>query len=118
MAVRGRLLCVWACLPLALGGCARTSDGTVIIPRQVDVRRVWDKGPSAPRTPPVESGAMVFPVAPLHHGTQSAKARVPARRGKAASRRSLGETPASEAAKPLTCGQARDIHGRVQVVCQ
>ena len=60
----GRILALVLCPALlAIGGCARSDDGTVIIPKPLDVRRVWDKAPpGAPRPRPMV--ADVFPQPP------------------------------------------------------
>ncbi|CDX23486.1 conserved exported hypothetical protein [Mesorhizobium sp. ORS 3324] len=61
----GRILPFVLCPALlAAGGCARSDDGTVIIPRQLDVRRVWDRPPLQAQVvaPPVAAG--VFPAPP------------------------------------------------------
>ncbi|OHV88926.1 hypothetical protein [Mesorhizobium sp. ORS 3428] len=61
----GRILPFILCPALlAAGGCARSDDGTVLIPRQLDVRRVWDRPPQPAQVnaPPVTAG--VFPAPP------------------------------------------------------
>ena len=89
MTVMARILiCLSSGLLLAGGGCSRTGDGTVVIPEQIDARRIWDKGPSLTQTPPVESGANVFPVV--------AQPRYVVRR------RTITNAPANE--KTVACG--------------
>ena len=46
----GRIVPCFLCLTLlSSSGCARSYDGTVVIPRPLDVRRVWDRDPSQTR---------------------------------------------------------------------
>ncbi|MFC3207310.1 hypothetical protein [Aquamicrobium soli] len=103
---------------LALGGCARTDDGTVVIPEPLDIRRV-DLGPLDMRHPgrmrPVESRPNVvatvpepFPVSP-HAGTRTAR--------KSARRLSSARPPAGEASSGLACRSVTRSGERVQVVC-
>ncbi|WP_156460212.1 hypothetical protein [Mesorhizobium sp. Root157] len=99
------LICLLSGLLLAGGGCARTDDGTVVIPRQIDARRIWDKGPSSTQTPPVQSGANVFPVvAPPPHVTRR--------------RSAPGTSPAPANEKTVSCGTVQQAGQRVRVVCQ
>jgi hypothetical protein len=103
MTVAARILiCLSSGLLLAGGGCSRTSDGTVVIPRQIDARRMWDKGPSSTQTPPVASGANVFPV--VARPRQFPKSRAPE------------SAPANETT--VACGTAQQSGQRVRVVCQ
>lgn len=99
-------------LLLAGAGCARTDDGTVVIPRQVDARRIWDRGPSGTQTPPVESGSNAFPITPSEYRVQPARAAT-----RRASRSPVIAAPAKPA-KPVTCGPATDGGGRVRMVCE
>lgn len=98
------LLCLSSGALLAGSGCARTDDGTVVIPREIDARRIWDKGPSATQTPPVQSGANVFPVV--------APPRQTARRSTAPA------SPAEPNENTVACGTVQQAGERVRVVCQ
>ena len=100
------------CLPLAAGGCVRSSDGTVTIPRQVDMRRIWDRGPSPPQTPPLRSGATVFPVAPAAHAANAPMARAVPRRHSRKPPEAAARTP------PLACREANGADGRIRVLCR
>ena len=104
---------------LALGGCARTDDGTVVIPEPLDIRRV-DLGPLDMRHPgrmrPMENRPTVvatvpepFPVTP-NAGTRTTR--------KSARRLSSARPPAHEASSGLACRSARRAGDRVQVVCE
>lgn len=99
---------------LAGSGCARTDDGTVVIPKQVDARRIWDRGPSGTQTPPVQSGSTFVAVAPPQYqspgGARPTRRATPARSNQAAQ-------PSSAPKKSISCGPATDQGGRVQMVC-
>lgn len=103
---------------LALGGCARTDDGTVVIPEPLDMRRV-DLGPLDMRHPgrmrPAENRPTVvatvpepFPVSP-HAGTRSVRS--------SARRLSSARPPAGETSSGLACRSVTRSGERVQVVC-
>ncbi|MET3793347.1 hypothetical protein [Aquamicrobium terrae] len=98
-------------LLLTGAGCARTDDGTVVIPRQIDARRIWDKGSSGTQTPPVHSGSDVFPVvAPRYQPAAPARRTAPP---------SANAAPVTEpAGTTVSCGPAQDTGGRVRMVCQ
>lgn len=101
---------------LAGSGCARTDDGTVMIPKQVDARRIWDRGPSGTQTPPVQSGSTFAPVASPQYQPSRETRPAPSRRN--ASARPDQRLPSSSApAKPISCGPAQDAGGRIQMVC-
>jgi hypothetical protein len=104
------LICFSCSLLLAVGGCSRTGDGSVVIPKQIDARRIWDKGPSPTQTPPVESGANVFPVV--------AQPRQIARRRTATTPSTAANPQTTAPGKPLSCGAAQDAGERVRVVCE
>ncbi len=101
------------CLPLAAGGCARTGDGTVVIPKQVDYRRIWDPGPSTSRTP-LGSEAAIFPVAPQMRKAAARRAGTPRHA------RAQASAPAASMApgQTLTCRDATARDGRVRVDCE
>ncbi|MET3662713.1 hypothetical protein [Aquamicrobium ahrensii] len=101
-------------LLLSGAGCARTDDGTVVIPRPVDARRIWDKGPAGTQTPPVESGSNVFPL-------NSPAYRRPAPPAGASTRRAAAgpaTVAPAEPTAPISCGPATDAGGRVRMVCE
>ena len=89
---------------LAAGGCARTDDGTVVIPRELDARRIWDRGAGGTQTPPVRSGSDVFPVV-----APPAVRTLPPRKKKAAP---------GPVEKTISCSPAKDSGGRVRMVCR
>ncbi len=110
MSMTTRFLTLLSCgLLLAGGGCARTDDGSVVIPKPLDARRIWDRDPSPPQTPPVASGANVFPVVAPPRRTPRSRA------------------PQASAApgpneRTVNCGTAlqpgSQTGGRVRVVCE
>lgn len=109
------------CLPMAAGGCARTDDGTVVIPPSMDMRRAWLRDEPSVQTPPVESGTQVFPTRPTVEPivqqqpvVQRKKQRRPAR--VATAPRQNGQA-ASQSSAPIACGEARQADGRVRVTC-
>lgn len=110
------------CLPMTVGGCARTDDGTVMIPPSMDMRRAWSRNEPSVQTPPVESGALVFPTQPTvepvvseRPTVQRKRQRRPARAA-AAPRSNVQSAPQSSA--PIACGEARRTDGRVRVNCE
>lgn len=109
------------CLPMLAGGCARTDDGTVVIPPSMDMRRAWLRDDPSVQTPPVESGTEVFPVGPT--AEPIAPERPVAHRKK---QRRLARTAgvsrpntqsAPQTASPIACGEAKQADGRVHVTC-
>ncbi|WP_245316127.1 hypothetical protein [Mesorhizobium wenxiniae] len=118
----GRILAFFLCPMLLLGsGCSRSYDGTVVIPRPLDVRRFWDRPPQqAQAEQPQLLQTDVFPVAP------ETPERAAARRTSTpvAPRRQITRiskdppTPSSEPAKPLTCRNVSQPGKRVRMVCE
>ncbi|TIM12132.1 hypothetical protein [Mesorhizobium sp.] len=117
-----RILPFFVCPMLLLGGgCSRSYDGTVVIPRPLDVRRFWDRPqqqaqaeqrqllqtdvfPAAPETPETAAARKInTPVAPRRKITRVAKAP---------------PTPSSQSAKPLTCRNVSQPGKRVRMVCE
>jgi hypothetical protein len=99
------------------GGCARSYDGTVIIPKPLDARRFFDKVP--PRAPQPLIETSVFPVAPQAPGSFEPRRTT---RHKAATRRvsRLSSPPlsSSEPARPLTCRNVSEPGQRYRMVCE
>ncbi|RWC48992.1 MAG: hypothetical protein EOS55_08625 [Mesorhizobium sp.] len=107
------------CVGLALlfgSGCSRSYDGTVVIPRPLDVRRFWDRPPSNVDYGPseVENGA--FPVAPQPPRRFSERKVT-----HAAPRRHQTRQPPSASlsapARPLTCRNVSVPGKRPRMVC-
>ena len=105
-------------LALLLGsGCARSYDGTVIIPKPLDGRRFFDKAP--PRTQPPLIETSVFPVAPQEpyrsesHRTTRHKATT--KRGPRLSNPPLSS---SEPEKQLVCRNVSEPGQRYRMVCE
>ena len=97
-------------LVLAAAGCVRTDDGTIAVARQLDVGHYWHRPPPAPQTPPVQSGAEVFPVAPTGRWSK------PAHPSSRMTRRQAHGTNAP--ARPLACRNDFQAGQRARVVCQ
>ncbi|RWF55276.1 MAG: hypothetical protein EOS50_14590 [Mesorhizobium sp.] len=118
----GRILPFFLCPMLLLGsGCSRSYDGTVVIPRPLDVRRFWDRPPQqAQAEQPQLLQTNVFPVAP----EMPERAAAPRIKTPVAPRRRLARTSnnpptlASEPAKPLTCRNVSQPGKRVRMVCE
>lgn len=114
-------------LVAAVAGCARTDDGTVIIPPALDARRM-DFGPFDLRHPghikpavttpnTVAAAPEPFPIAPgvaerrIGSGVKSAR--------KSRNKRNVHEVPASAAARSqLACEAATPAGKRVRVLCE
>lgn len=117
----GRILAFFLC-PMLLfgGGCSRSYDGTVVIPRPLDVRRVWDKPPPHAQADQLQqSESDVFPVAPQMPRRSVARRNIasaaPARRMTEVSNPPILSTGP---AKPLTCRNVSAPGKRVRMVCE
>lgn len=117
----GRILAFFLC-PILLfgGGCTRSYDGTVVIPRPLDVRRVWDRPPPQAQADQLQMESNVFPVAPemprRSVARRSSAAAAPARR-----MTKVSNNPAilsSGPAKPLACRNVSEPGKRVRMVCE
>ncbi|WP_210334959.1 hypothetical protein [Mesorhizobium mediterraneum] len=118
----GRILPFFLCPMLLLGsGCSRSYDGTVVIPRPLDVRRFWDRPPqqAQPEQPQLLQ-TDVFPVAP----ETPKRATAPGIKTPVAPRRHTRRIsndppmPSSEPTKPLTCRNVSQPGKRVRMVCE
>ncbi|AZO11228.1 hypothetical protein EN817_06535 [Mesorhizobium sp. M3A.F.Ca.ET.174.01.1.1] len=112
----GRLLAFVLCPALlAASGCARSDDGTVIIPKPLDVRRVWDKAPPG-AAPPSQTAADVFPQPPPSPPTTAA----PRRYFKpSAGTPSLNQQDAASGPqRSLACRNVSEPGKRYRVVCK
>lgn len=113
----GRILPFFLGATLLFGsGCARSYDGTVVIPRPLDVRRFWDPDPSQTRASQLQAQSGVFPVAP-HEPRRFAASRdaPPARR---LTRLSNPPSLSAEPTKPLACKDVTAPGKRYRVVCE
>ncbi|TIS48617.1 MAG: hypothetical protein E5W96_16420 [Mesorhizobium sp.] len=112
----GRMLTFVLCPALlAASGCARSDDGTVIIPRQLDVRRVWDKPPQQAQSssPPVAVG--VFPAPPEEARSAPRRYRKPPPAKPPANAQPQDAFAGPE--KALACRNISEPGKRFRVVC-
>ncbi|RRI01740.1 hypothetical protein EH240_13920 [Mesorhizobium tamadayense] len=108
-----RILPFFVGLALLLGsGCARSEDGTVIIPRSLDARRFFDKGPLRLQQPQIETS--LFPVAP--HEPERLEPRRSSKRG--VWRVASPSLSSSEPHKPLVCKNVSEPGKRYRMVCE
>ncbi|MER9327967.1 hypothetical protein NKJ26_20910 [Mesorhizobium sp. M0152] len=115
----GRMVPFFLGVTLLLGsGCSRSYDGTVIIPRPLDVRRFWDRPP-----PNIEYGQVpavngAFPVAPQPERRVSERRTTgPAAPRRHLTKRSSPPPPSSGAEKQLACRNVSEPGKRVRMVC-
>ena len=107
---------LWRCF--SGGGCARSYDGTVVIPRPLDIRRVWDRDPSQTLANRMQAEAGVFPTPPPREPYRPAARR---QATKVVPRRQVRSNPpsmASEPANPLTCRNVSEPGKRYRMVCE
>ncbi len=98
---------------LAASGCARSDDGTVIVPSRMDVRRVWDKAPPG-TTVSRQIASDMFPPPP-----SAPPSPAPRRYSRHTSTApSLTQDPSSGEQKPLACRNVGDSGKRYRVVCE
>lgn len=101
---------------LAAGGCARSDDGTVIVPSRMDVRRVWDRTPPG-TTASRQIASDIFPLPP------SAPPEPVVRRysRRASTTPSLNQDlpdTSSDERRPLACRNVGENGKRYRVVCE
>jgi len=105
---------------LAAGGCARSDDGTVIVPSRMDVRRVWDRAPPG-TTASRQIVSDVFPPPPSTPASLPASPTVRRHSRPASARPSFGQDlpdPAAGEQNPLTCRNVGESGKRYRVVCE
>ncbi|MEO5323553.1 hypothetical protein PV773_09530 [Mesorhizobium sp. CC13] len=95
---------------VSLSGCARSSDGTVVIPRPLDSRRFWQDD-EARRAAAERAQASTFPT-----GQDIRFVEQEGRPHAAPSRRTAAPASA-QADKPLSCRNVAGAGGRVRYVC-
>ncbi|WP_159091652.1 hypothetical protein [Aminobacter sp. MSH1] len=95
-----------------VGGCSRSSDGTVIIPKPMDSRRFWQDD-DARRAASEGSQAASFPAGPeIRFVTQQPGPRPVTRAPRRASESAAGS------AKPMSCRAITGPTGRVRYACE
>ena len=105
---------------LAAGGCARSDDGTVIVPSRMDVRRVWDEAPPG-TTASRQIASDVFPMPPSAPATLPPSPAVRRHSRPAPARPSYNRDlpdQSSDEQNPLTCRNVSDNGKRYRVVCE
>ncbi|TPM37729.1 hypothetical protein FJ967_13940 [Mesorhizobium sp. B2-3-4] len=110
--------------PLLLGvallfgsGCSRSYDGTVMIPRPLDARRIWERPPpNVDYQPQVDNSAFPGPPQPSEQYSER-RAGKPAVHRRYRSRVSQSSLPPSSPEKPLACRNVSAPGQRVRMVC-
>ncbi|RUW44720.1 MAG: hypothetical protein EOS30_25800 [Mesorhizobium sp.] len=98
------------------GGCSRSYDGTVIIPRPLDARRIWDRPPpNIDYQPQVDTGA--FPGPPQQPGRVSDRRAKPAVHRRYQTKVSPPPPQSSDSEKQLACRNVSAPGQRVRMVC-
>lgn len=93
------------------GGCSRTPDGTVVIPKQMDSRRFWQDD-DARRAASQQAQASSFPSEPeIRFVTQEPRPRPATRSASISAPQGAGN------AKPLGCHGIPGDGGRIKYVC-
>ena len=103
---------------LASSGCARSYDGTVVIPRPLDIRRVWDRDPSQTEASKMQAQAGVFPTPPQEPYRPTARRHTTTIASPRQHVRSNAPAMASEPANPLTCKNVSEPGKRYKMVCE
>ncbi|KAA3447162.1 hypothetical protein C7I87_28340 [Mesorhizobium sp. SARCC-RB16n] len=98
------------------GGCSRSYDGTVIIPRPLDARRIWDRPPpNVDYQPQADNGT--FPGPPQPPGRVFERRVVKPAPHRRQTRASPPSPPASDSEKQLTCRNVSAPGQRIRMVC-
>jgi hypothetical protein len=103
---------------LSCSGCSRSYDGTVVIPRPLDVRRFWDRPPPHVDYGQAQADGAAFPVAPQppRRFTERRLAQ-PAGQRRRQGTASQSPSQSSAPAKPLACRNVSEPGKRVRMVC-
>ncbi|WP_432283497.1 hypothetical protein SLT36_15935 [Aminobacter sp. BA135] len=92
-----------------LGGCSRSSDGTVVIPKPVDSRRFWQDD-DARRAAAERQQAAAFPTGPdIRFATEQPGPRPVTR--------APSRVASTGNSKPISCRAVSGPTGRVRYVC-
>jgi hypothetical protein len=112
----GRIAALVLCpVLLAAGGCARSDDGTVIVPSRMDVRRVWDKAPPG-TTATRQIASDVFPPPPGPPPPGAARRHTRPAAATPSPSQDLPDTSSGES--PLACRNVGENGKRYRVVCE
>lgn len=101
-------------LALAVSGCSRSSDGSVVIPEQMDMRRIWDREPPVQRVLLGQNPA-VFPVSP--QASQPRRVVAVAPRTRRAPIRTTQTRNEPVTSSPLNCRNVSEPGKRARMVC-
>lgn len=104
-----------AILSLSAVGCSRSSDGSVVIPQQLDMRRIWDRGPPVQRVR-LGQNPEVFPVSPQTRQPQRRIVSAAPRVRRAPARAAIVRTEPAVTA-PLKCRNVSEPGKRARMVC-
>ena len=96
--------------------CSRTDDGSVVVPRPLDMRRMWQRDLPEPSTG-IVSEDPAFPVAPIEARNRPAGRYDPVVGRRPARRKVAGHQDMSVPQSGLACHQPDNADGRVKVRC-
>ena len=101
---------------LAAGGCARSDDGTVIVPSRMDVRRVWDEAPPG-TTASRQIASDVFPLPPSPPQSPAVRRHYRSAPARPSYSQDLPDQ-SFDGRNPLTCRNVGESGKRYRVVCE
>ena len=116
-------------LMLVAGGCARTDDGTVVIPETLDMRRAdlgpldlrhWGRmRPAETRPTVLPAPPETFPISPQAKAVGRRTDRTPNTRRYRSKSAAVDDASASgRHSEPLSCEPAKQAGKRVRVLCE
>ena len=102
---------------LAAGGCARSDDGTVIVPSRMDVRRVWDRAPPG-TIASRQIASDVFPLPPSLPASPTVRRHSRSAPARPSYNNQDLPDQSSDRQTPLTCRNVDEGGKRYRVVCE
>lgn len=123
-----RMSALALCALLAAGGCARTDDGSVVVPKALDMRRV-DLGPLDVRHPgrmrPLERASVVvtdplepFPVAPRGRTVRRSDVAPNSTAKRVAGKAAVPQQGAGTPSATVACDTPRREGDRIRMSCE